>query len=220
MLAKSFIINSLRTGKMKIYDLSPEIKEGMAVYKDKNENYPVIRVVRTIKDLANETRIDIYSHTGSHVDAPYHFLQDGKTIEKISLDKFMGKCLVLDFTKIGHAITRNHLKNKKIQKNEIVLLKTKDKPEKKFNFNFTYLEKSGAEYLASKKIKAVGLDSLSVERNQPGYDTHKALLKRDIPIFEGLDLSKVKQGNYLFYGFPLKIRKGDASPVRAVLVKL
>ena len=207
---------------MKIYDLSPEINEDMATYKNKAENLPKIKAIRTIKEgIANESRIDIYLHTGSHVDAPYHFLQNGKTIEKINLEKFMGKAVVLDFTNAKNSITENNLKNTKIklQKEDIVLLKTKNKPIKEFDFNFIYLEKSGAEYLASKKIKAVGLDSLSIERNQQNYDTHKILLSRNILIFEGLDLSKVKQGRYFFHGLPLKIRKGDGSPVRAILVK-
>ncbi len=205
---------------MKIYDLSPEISEEMAVYKNKTEKKPKIRVTRTLKEGSNETKLEIESHTGSHVDAPYHFLANGKTIEKISLDKFMGKAIVLDFTKIKTAITENHFKNKRIQKNDIVLLKTKNKPDKIFNPNFTYLEKSGAQYLASKKVKAVGIDALGIERSQPNHETHKVLLKNDIPIFEGLDLSKVKQGRYFFHGLPLKIRHGDASPVRAILIDL
>ena len=204
---------------MKIYDLSPEISESMAVYKNKVEKKPKLKITRTLKEGANESRLDIDSHTGSHVDAPYHILRDGKTIENMNLDKFMGKCIVLDFTKIKDSITQKHLKNKKIQKNEIILLKTKNRTDKTFNTNFTYLDKSGAQFLASKKIKAVGIDNLGIERSQPNHETHKILLKNNIPIFEGLDLSKVKQGRYFFYGLPLKIRKGDASPVRAVLVK-
>ena len=205
---------------MKIYDLSPEISESMAVYKNRVEKKPKIMVTRTLKEGANESKLDIYVHTGSHVDAPYHVLHDGKTIEKIGLDKFMGKAVVLDFTEIKNSITKNHLKNPKlkIQKNDIVLLKTKNKAGNAFNTNFTYLDKSGAEFLASKKIKAVGIDNLGIERSQPKHETHKILLSKGIVIFEGLDLSKVKQGRYFFHGLPLKIRKGDASPVRAVLV--
>ena len=204
---------------MKIYDLSPEIYENMAVYRDKTEKKPKIKATRTLKEGANESRIEIEAHTGSHVDAPFHFLEDGKTIDKMNLDKFMGKCIALDFTMIKNSITKNDLKKIKIKKDDIVLLKTKSKPDKKFNFNFTYLDKSGAEYLASKKIKAVGIDNLGIERNQPSHETHKILLKNNIPIFEGLDLGKVKQGRYYFHGLPLKIMKGDASPVRAVLIK-
>src|SRR3989338_7799721 len=203
---------------MKIYDLSPEISESIVVYKNKLEKKPKLTVTRTLKNGANESKIEIGSHTGSHVDAPYHVLQDGKTIERISLDKFMGKCIVVDFTKIKNSITKNHLKKIKIQKNDIVLLKTKNKAEKSFNFNFVYLDKTGAEFLASKQIKAVGIDALGIERNQPNHETHKILLKNEIIIFEGLDLSKVGQGRYFFHGLPLKIKKGDASPVRAVLL--
>lgn len=206
---------------MKTYDVSPEISEEMVVYKNKLEKKPRRTVTRTLKEGSNESRLEIESHTGSHVDAPYHILDNGKTIEKIPLDKFMGKAVVLDLTKVNDCITRNHLQNSKlkIQKNDIVLLKTKNKQDRAFDFNFTYLEKSGAEYLASKKIKAVGIDNLGIERCQPNHETHKILLSKNILIFEGLDLSKVKQGRYYFHGYPLKIKKGDAGPVRAVLVK-
>ena len=204
---------------MKIYDLSQEISEDMIVYKNNTEKRPKITATRTIKEGANESRIEIDSHTGSHVDAPYHMIFNGDTIERMPLEKFMGKAIVLDFTKRNSSITSNNFKKVKIQKKDIILLKTKNKYEKKFNINFTYLEKSGANYLASKQIKAVGIDSLGIERNQPNHETHKILLKNNILIFEGLDLSKIKQGKYLFYGFPLKIRKGDASPIRAVLIK-
>lgn len=207
---------------MKIYDISPEITKDMVVYKNKPQNRPNIKIIRTIKEggIANESVFELYAHTGSHVDAPYHFLNKGATIEKLGLDRFIGKAIVLDLTKIKDKITKAHLENSKLkpQKNLIVLLKTKNKPDKGYNFDFAYLEKKGAAYLVSKEVKAVGLDSLSVERNQPNYDTHKILLKNNIPIFEGLDLSKVKQGRYFFHGLPLKIRKGDASPIRAVLI--
>lgn len=204
---------------MRIYDLSPEIHEKMPVYKDKAEKKPKIKVTRTLKEGANESRIEIEAHTGSHVDAPFHFLEGGKTIEKINLEKFMGKAIVLDFTDAKDAITKNDFKKIKIRKDEIVLMKTKSKPDIEFNPNFTYLEKTGAEFLAAKKIKAVGIDSLGIERSQPSHETHKILLGKGIVIFEGLDLSKIRQGRYYFHGLPLKIRKGDASPVRAVLVK-
>ena len=203
---------------MKIYDLSPEISGGMAVYRNKLEKKPILKVTRTIKEGTNESRLEIDLHTGSHVDAPFHLLQNGKTIEKIELDRFFGKCIVLEFINIKGAITKNHFKGKKIQKNKIVLLKTKNKAEKEFNPNFAYLDKRGAQYLVSKKVKAVGIDSLGIERNQPNHETHKILLRNNILIFEGLDLSKVKEGRYFFYGLPLKIKNGDGSPIRAALI--
>ncbi|MBI4452958.1 cyclase family protein [Candidatus Woesearchaeota archaeon] len=205
---------------MKIYDISREISEEMVIYKNRKENSPKISATRKLEEGANESKIDMHLHTGTHVDAPCHILEKGAAIERMSLERFMGKTIVLDFTKTKNSITKTHLTASKIKinKNEIVLLKTKNKLEKEFDFNFAYLEKTGAEYLASKKIKAVGIDSLGIERNQPGHDTHKILLGKNIPIFEGLDLSKIKQGKYFFHGLPLKIKKGDGSPVRAVLI--
>lgn len=206
---------------MKIYDISREISENMAVYKNKAEKKPIIKVTRTIKEGANESRIEIDLHTGSHVDAPYHFIQNGLTIEEIGLIKFIGNCIVLDFTKIKDSIKEKNFSDLKIgiRKDDIVLLKTKKIKDKQYDPNFIYLEKSGALCLVKKKIKAIGIDSLGIERSQPNHETHKILLKKDIPIFEGLDLSKIKQGRYYFYGLPLKIKKGDASPVRAILIE-
>lgn len=212
---------------MKIYDITREISEDMAIYKNRKENSPKISVTRKLEEGANESKLDIQVHTGTHVDAPYHVLANGKKIDELSADKFMGKCVVLDFTKSKNAITDNSItknslkiilnKKLKINKGEIVLLKTKNSLEKEFDFNFAYLEISGAEYLVSKKIKAVGIDSLGIERNQPNHPTHNILAQKNIPIFEGLDLSKIKQGRYFFHGLPLKIRNGDGSPVRAIL---
>ena len=206
---------------MKVYDLSPEISEDMAIYKNRKEKSPKISVARTLKEGANESKLDIFVHTGSHVDVPYHILENGKKVDEMDLGRFMGKCVVLDFTKEKNSITENSLrKNKiKINKDYIVLLKTKILPDKVFKPEFTYLDESGAKFLVSKKIKAVGIDSLGIERNQPNHPTHNILAGKNIPIFEGLDLSKVKQGKYFFHGLPLKIKNGDASPVRAVLVK-
>ena len=171
---------------MEVYDISMEISEDMPVYKNKPGKKPRILATRTLKEGSNESKIEIESHTGSHVDAPYHILGNGKTIEKMDLEKFMGKAIVLDFTSIKNSITKRTFENSKIniQKDDIILLKTKNKMEKSFDFNFVYLEKSGAEYLASRKIKAVGIDSLGIERSQPTHDTHKILLSRNIPIFE------------------------------------
>ena len=85
---------------MKIYDISMEISEEMVVYKDKPEKKPKIFATRTLKEGANESRIEMDAHSGSHVDAPFHFFENGKTIDKINLGKFMGNCAVIDFTKI------------------------------------------------------------------------------------------------------------------------
>jgi arylformamidase len=204
---------------MKIYDISMEISGKMPVYKNKAEKKPLLKRTRTMKQGSNESKISLDMHTGTHADAYYHMLSKGKKINQISLDKFIGNCVVLDLTKIKDKITVKDLKNKTIKKSDIVLLKTLKKPIKKFNKNFTYLEKTGASFLSSKKIRSVGIDALGIERAQPKHETHKILFKKNILIIEGLDLSKIKPGRYFFIGMPLKIKDGDASPIRAVLVR-
>jgi arylformamidase len=154
-------------------------------------------------------------------------LINGETIEKININKFIGDSVVIDFTKTKNKIAiedflNNNKKNgirNKIKKNDIVLLKTRNKPLKKFNKNFTYLDKTGAKFLADKKIKCVGIDNFGIERNQPDHETHKILFRNKIPIVEGLELSKIRAGRYFFVGLPLKIKNADGAPVRAILVK-
>ncbi|MBI2134714.1 cyclase family protein [Candidatus Woesearchaeota archaeon] len=207
---------------MKIYDISMEIKEDIAVWKNKESKKPkFIITARYGKDSMNESRIDMDLHTGTHADAFFHMLAKGKTIEKIPLEKFIGNCIVLDFTRAKNKITINDIKKnnniKKIKKEDIVLLKTRKSPMKKFDYNFTYLEKTGAKYLADKNLKLIGIDTLGIERNEKNHDTHKILFKKNIPVIEGLELSKIRQGRYFFIGLPLKIKDADASPLRAVL---
>ncbi len=218
---------------MKIYDISMEIRKDMPVYKNKEEKKPKIAATRTIEQGANESRISIESHTGTHADAYFHMIANGRTIDKIELEKFVGECLVIDFSNKRDKITIddfNELFNNKktkndknaqqifIKKNDILLLKTRKTPMESFDFNFTYLDKSGAEFLAKRKVKCVGIDNLGIERGQPGHETHKILFKGGIPIVEGLELPKIKQGRYFFVGMPLKIKNGDGSPIRAILV--
>jgi len=206
---------------MKIYDISLEINEGMGVWKDKDDKRPKIEVTSTTRTgNANESRLHLDAHTGTHVDAPFHFLQNGKNIDKVSVDKFLGECVVIDLTDIkNRGIEKIDLIKAKIRKDDIVILKTSNEYKKTFDFNFVYLAESGAKFLVSKNIKGVGIDALGIERSQPSYNTHKSLLSKDIIIFEGLEISKIKPGRYFFIGLPLKVKDGDASPIRAVLVQ-
>ena len=205
---------------MKIIDISRKIDEQMVVYKDKPEKRPqIVRTKSFAEHGANETLINLDSHTGTHADAFYHMINNGKTIDHIQLERFMGACIVLDMTHIKEKISEKDLQKFSIKKNDIILLKTKKKREQSFNFIFTYLDKSGAKYLAKKGIKLVGIDELGIERDQPNHDTHVILFKAGIPVVEGLDLTKVKQGKYFFIGLPVNIQGGDGAPVRAVLVK-
>lgn len=199
-----------------------EISESVAVWKDKESKRPKFMITAEFaKDKVNESRIDTDLHTGTHADAHFHMLEKGKRIDEVSLEKFIGDCVVLDLTDVKDKINAEDIKKlkDKIKENDIVILKTLKKPIKNFDFGFTFLGKTGAEFLSKMKIKTVGIDALGVERDQPRHDTHKILFNKDISIVEGLELSKIKPGRYFFIGLPLKIKDRDASPIRAVLVK-
>jgi len=206
---------------MKVFDISMEIKEGMVVWKNRDIKKAKIRPTSTIKkNGANESRLDIDSHTGTHADAPFHFLQNGMRIDKLPVNNFLGKCRVIDLTNVKkRGIEKKDLVKFKIRKGEIVILKTSNKYSSSFDYDFVFLAESGARYLASKYIKGVGINALGIENKQPSHNTHKSLLRKNISIYEGLELSKIKPGRYFFIGLPLKVKNADGAPMRAVLVR-
>jgi arylformamidase len=208
---------------MQIIDISIKIHPDMVVYKNKEENRPVIRQTRSIEagDRARESEICLNSHTGTHIDAESHFLKDGAGISGFGLDHFIGSCKVIDLTSAKEKISDKDLENKDIQAGNIILFKTANSIRKSpdFDFNFIYIDKTAARFLADKKIKTVGIDALGIEREQPDNETHKTLLSNHIAIIEGLDLANVEAGEYFLICPPLSLGNTDASPARAVLVK-
>ncbi|MFI5333248.1 MAG: cyclase family protein [Candidatus Babeliales bacterium] len=208
---------------MTIVDISWPISTVTTGYKDKKVvNFTEVKEFN--KDGARETTITVSSHTGTHVDAPSHFLKDGKTIDQIQLERLMGQAVVLDLTDVTDAITREHLlvHDAIINEHDIVLLKTANsntQPTEPFTPHFIYLHISGARYLAEKQIKAVGIDYLGIERSQPDHETHVELFTHDVVIIEGLRLGHVHPGRYEFYCLPLNIIGLEAAPARAILVE-
>ncbi len=205
---------------MKIYDISMEIHENMMVYKNKEQKKPKIK---TVKDHSTgnsyESVITMEMHTGTHIDAPLHMIDKGKTMESYDLSSFIRKCKVFDFTYVEDKITEDLLKERDIKKGDFILLKTKNSLSNEFDFEFVYLEKSGAQYLKDIGITGVGIDSLGIERNQPNHETHKLLLSQGIIILEGLRLKDIEEGEYILHALPLKIKNVEASPTRAILIK-
>lgn len=204
---------------MKVIDISWPISAEMTAYKDRKVvQLDAIKAFE--KDGVRESIITIGSHTGTHIDAPSHFLKDGKTIDKIVLEKFIGECSVLDLSDVVDAITADHLSMYEIAPDDIILLKTMNsdyQPTDPFLKDFVYLDASGAQYLADQGVRAVGVDYLGIERNQPEHDTHTLLLQEEIPIIEGLRLAHVQEGYYSFICLPLAVQGIDGAPARAIL---
>jgi arylformamidase len=156
-------------------------------------------------------------HTGTHMDAPLHMLENGDTVENTALGKMITKVRVLDLTGLKDGITAEDLRDKGLQNGIPVLFKTRNSYEEGFNPDFIYLKKSGAELIASLEIPVVGIDSPGIERSQPGHETHKTLMGAGCVIIEGLRLADVDEGGYKMYALPLKIRGAEGAPARVLL---
>ena len=205
---------------MIIYDISMTIEKSMGVYKNIEEKRPVIKFERKIpRDSINESSMYMNLHTGTHIDAPYHVDDMGATIDAIDLNKLITTCRVLDLTKIVDTITKEDLLDKDIRAGEFLLLKTRNSFTEKFEPDFVYLEKSGADYLAQKGIIGVAIDSYGIERGQINHETHKILFSKGIIIIEGVRLKEIQVGKYLMCAMPLKIKGVDGAPARIVLIK-
>jgi arylformamidase len=200
-------------------DISWPITIDMTAYKDRQ----IVHINSTkdiTRDGARESLITLGSHTGTHVDTPAHFLENGATIDHINLDHLIGPCRVLDLTAVIEKVVVKDLERHAPCEGEILLLKTRNSvhlPTAPFDQNFVYISAEAADYIVSKKIKTIGIDYLGIERNQPGHETHRSLLSAGIVIIEGLRLESVSTGSYTLCCLPLSLPGLDASPARAVL---
>lgn len=208
---------------MKIYDLSIPIKNNMLVWP--GDSGVEIETLTTVKkDGIGESRFSFGSHTGTHIDAPSHFLDTDLSIEKISPEKLIGDCRVIDLTDLGRQeILAEDILGFSIKRGERILLKTGNSSllfGKEFPKNYVYLSLEGAKFLANKKINLVGTDFLGIEKkSSPGHPVHKTLLSAGIVLVEGLDLRGVSEGFYKIFCLPLRVVGVDGSPARVMLVK-
>ena len=188
---------------MKIIDISWPISQTITGYKDRiTVRFETRKTIA--KDAVLETGIQLDSHEGAHEDVPADFLPDGKTIDAVSLNSLIGMAKVIDCINVHEKITVEFLQTQNIEAGDIILFKTSNSqraPTEKFDANFIYLDAAAAEYLVEKKIKAVGIDYLGIERNQKEHTTHRALMQHDVTIIEGLRLGHVNAGRYQCISF-------------------
>ncbi len=204
---------------MKIYDISMPVHQNMPVYNNRMEKRPEITVTHEYNSgYVYESMIKIGMHSGTHIDAPLHMIKGGSTIDKLDITKLVTDCCVYDFTDVHDRITSEDLKRKKIQSGSFILLKTRNSFFDGFDPEFVFVDESGAEYLHELKIKGVGIDSLGIERSQPGHATHTILLGNGIIILEGLMLADIDEGSYQMIALPLKIIGTEAAPARVILI--
>lgn len=205
---------------MKIYDISRPLEVGMAVYKNKPSKQFELRQDANFPEQAFQEHsiIQLNLHTGTHVDAPAHMLPGGASVDQLPLSAFFGPAQLLDLSEVEEVICREDLLKKDIQPGCRLLLKTKNSFEEGYNPRFVYLSAEGADYLKSLACPLVGIDAMSVERDQPKHPAHDILLGAGIYILEDIRLAQVPEGRYQLMALPLALRGVEASPVRAVLL--
>ena len=174
---------------------------------------------------ANVTHISAAVHLGTHVDAPHHFLNDGRTVENLPLDVLTGPCYVVQLPDGVEAITAEMLERMELTFDfKRVLFGTSNSHwwkngETKFQTDFVAITEDGAEWLVKRGVQLVGVDYLSVAPYGDSVPTHTVLLKAGVVVVEGLNLSQVSRGFYDLYCLPLKIAGSDGAPARAILIQ-
>jgi arylformamidase len=175
-------------------------------------------------DVCNLSLFSASVHTGTHMDAPLHFLADGASIDLMPISAGIGRARVIGI-RDPELIRVEELEPYRIQPGERILFRTENSrtawQTDDFQETFVHIPFETAQYLAERRIQTVGIDYLSVGGfNTDSPETHRALLGAGIWIIEGLDLEKVEPGDYELVCLPLKLVGSDGAPARAVLRRL
>lgn len=204
---------------MNIIDITLAISEHLPVYPG-----DPVTGIRRVSDVSKGdpftlSALHMSSHAGTHVDAPCHLFADGTPVDELPLEPFIGSAFVIDVS--GHAVVdENDLANSGIpDSTERLIIKTR-KSDSPWVDNGASISENAARWIVAHGIKLVGIDQLSVD--PPGDESlavHRTLLRHDVIVVEGLDLSGVTSGEYGFICLPMKIQGCDGAPARAVLVK-
>ncbi|MBM4429722.1 MAG: cyclase family protein [Chloroflexi bacterium] len=185
-----------------------------------------LRLTRTSRleagDSANVSRLDCDVHVGTHVDAPWHFWQDGATVEQLPLDVLIGPATVAYLPQVD-VITAGDLADLALPPGtERLLLRTRNSElwmagVTEFREDYVALTADAARWVVDQHMRLIGVDYLSVQRYQDGPTVHQILLGAEVVIIEGLNLSGVESGEYELICLPLKILGAEGAPARAIL---
>ena len=207
---------------MKIVDLSHEIQYNMTVYSD--DERPIFNDISKIKISGyNEKSINICSHTGTHIDSPYHMIEKGKSLYEIDVENFLGNAFIVDISdNKGDIITLDKLEcyKKEIEKIDFLIIKTgweKYWNKEEYLSNFPILSEEAAKWLAKLEIKGIGVDTISVDStNSTDFPIHMILFKEGKLIIENLTNLEKVPNKFMFIATPLNFKKADGCPVRAI----
>ncbi len=209
---------------MRVIDISVAISPLMHIYPGDPtvEIQPASEIAKG--DSNNSSRLIMGSHTGTHVDAPRHFIEDRLSIDRLPMDVLVGKAYVAEILTTSQISVSDLEKAKIPPGTKRVLFKTVNSKliwkAKEFQPDFISLSSEGAKWLVQNGIRLVGIDYLSIEKfRSPDHEVHHTLLDANVVILEGLNLTGVSPGEYTLCCLPLKISGGDGAPARAVLIE-
>lgn len=206
----------------KLLDISVPLHSGLPLWPG-SRSLQISRVMDLARgDEANVSELEMDVHSGTHLDAPLHFLEGGCTTEDIPLHKLVGPCFIVDFR--GH----RHIEATDLEAAGIpedtrrLLLKTDHSAlwgdfSQPFRSDFCALTLDAARWIADRNFWLVGIDGPSIQMYEDSYDTHEVLLRKEIVILENLNLLEAEPGASELICLPLRIRGVEAVPVRAVL---
>jgi len=208
---------------MPIYDVSVGISPTMPVWP----NNPGVELERVNNMAAgansNVSRLALGVHTGTHVDAPVHFINGAAGVETLPLEVLVGEALVINLPAINR-VTVAALEGAGIPAGtRRLLIKTRNstywaRGDTEFHTDYVGVGEDAAAWLVEHKFELVGVDYLSVAPWKESHPTHETLLKAGVVVVEGLNLSAIAPGRYQFICLPLKLMGSDGAPARAVLV--
>jgi arylformamidase len=214
---------------MKLYDISVSITPGETPVYPGDPGIKISSWAALSRgDAANVTALRFGAHTGTHVDAPAHFIEDAPEVVSLPLEVLTGEALVVEVPDGVMSIEESHVEGIDGENVERVLFKTRNSAfwanaRGQFREDFTYIAPGAARALVSRGVRLVGIDYLSVEKfGSKDFETHLTLLSKGVVILEGLDLRAVEAGRYELLCLPLKVASGsgDGAPARAVLRSL
>lgn len=208
-----------------VYDVTVPIIPGMPVWPG-DPPVEVAAVMRTADgDGANISRLNISSHTGTHVDPPWHYIDDGQRLLDIPIERWIGPCHVAEIPAGVAKIEPEHLDDAAIPADTTrLLLKTTNSRlwetvVAPFDTSFVALSPAAARWVVGRGIQLVGIDYLGIEPYDGDGETHVTLLSHGVLVIEGLDLRAISAGRYTLICLPLKLDPGDGAPARVLLVR-
>jgi arylformamidase len=211
---------------MKYFDVTVPISNTVPIYE--GDPKAIVEAASRITDgaPANVSKLCFGAHTGTHVDAPSHFIEGTRRVDNLDLNKLIGPCRVVEIGASVYEIEANQIGD--LNGIERVLFKTRNSsfwndPQNGFREDFTSVSPAAAQALVDAGAKLVGIDYLSIEKfGSTDFATHLTFLKNEVVILEGLDLREVSAGDYELICLPLKYLggEGDGAPARTILRSL